>query len=59
MVTLFTTALGFSEVAVAATGKAKIFFFIFQALFPLSLFGHLALAFEQRGKWSRPAVQIV
>jgi uncharacterized membrane protein YtjA (UPF0391 family) len=41
IVALFAAVLGFSGIAVAAAGIAKILFYIFLVLFLVSLVGHL------------------
>ena len=41
IVALIAAALGFSGIAVATAGIAKILFYIFLVLFLLSLVGHL------------------
>jgi uncharacterized membrane protein YtjA (UPF0391 family) len=41
IVALFAALLGFSGIAVAAAGIAKIIFFVFLVLFLVSLVGHL------------------
>ncbi|MGZ6264502.1 MAG: DUF1328 domain-containing protein [Bdellovibrionota bacterium] len=41
IVALFAAALGFSGIAVATAGIAKILFFVFMVLFLVSLAGHL------------------
>ena len=41
IVALFAALLGFTGIAVAAAGIAKIIFYLFFALFVLSLLGHL------------------
>lgn len=41
IVALFAAVLGFSGIAFAAAGIAKILFFIFLVLFLVSLVGHL------------------
>ncbi len=41
IVALIAAVLGFSGIAVASAGIAKILFFIFLVLFLLSLIGHL------------------
>jgi uncharacterized membrane protein YtjA (UPF0391 family) len=42
IVALIAALLGFTSIAVAAAGIAKILFFIFLVLFLVSLVGHLA-----------------
>jgi uncharacterized membrane protein YtjA (UPF0391 family) len=42
VVALIAAVLGFTGIAFAAAGVAKILFFVFVVLFFLSLFGHLA-----------------
>jgi len=42
VVALLAAILGFTGVAVAAAGIAKIFFFVFLVLFVVSLIGHVA-----------------
>ena len=42
VVALLAAILGFTGVAVAAAGIAKIFFFVFLVLFVVSLIGHAA-----------------
>ncbi|HTQ95961.1 MAG TPA: DUF1328 family protein [Candidatus Acidoferrum sp.] len=42
VVAIIAAVLGFGGIAVAAAGIAKIIFFIFLALFLISLIGHLA-----------------
>jgi uncharacterized membrane protein YtjA (UPF0391 family) len=42
LVALFTAFLGFSGIAVAAAGMAKILFFLFLVLFIAALMGHVS-----------------
>jgi uncharacterized membrane protein YtjA (UPF0391 family) len=42
VVALLAAVLGFTGIAVAAAGVAKILFFLFVALFLLTLLGHVA-----------------
>jgi uncharacterized membrane protein YtjA (UPF0391 family) len=42
VIALIAAVLGFGGIAVAAAGIAKIIFYIFIALFVISLIGHLA-----------------
>jgi uncharacterized membrane protein YtjA (UPF0391 family) len=42
VVALFAAVLGFTGIALAAAGVAKILFYIFVMLFVLSLLGHVA-----------------
>ncbi|MGB2632429.1 MAG: DUF1328 family protein [Candidatus Acidiferrum sp.] len=42
VIALIAAVLGFGGIAVAAAGIAKIIFYIFIALFIISLIGHLA-----------------
>jgi uncharacterized membrane protein YtjA (UPF0391 family) len=42
VIALIAAVLGFGGIAVAAAGIAKIIFYIFLALFVISLIGHLA-----------------
>jgi len=42
VVSLLAAVLGFTGIAIAAAGVAKILFYIFVILFVLSLLGHVA-----------------
>jgi len=42
VVALLAAVLGFTGIAVAAAGVAKILFFLFVALFLITLLGHVA-----------------
>lgn len=42
VIALIAAVLGFGGIAVAAAGIAKVIFYIFLALFAISLIGHLA-----------------